>query len=63
MGLSVKSEVYGIIGFVVCAAILMFGQYHFGGTFDMVTALIVLISIAVYEIISNVTIDIEVSNK
>jgi hypothetical protein len=58
-----KSEVYGLIGFIVCAAILMYIQRYFGGSFDMVTALVVLISAVVFEVIYNTSIDIEVSNK
>jgi hypothetical protein len=57
-----KSEIHGLIGFVICAAILMYIQRYFGGSFDMITALVVLISVAVFEIIYNISIDIDASN-
>jgi hypothetical protein len=58
-----KSEVYGLIGFIVCASTLMYIQRYFGGSFDMVTALVVLVSGIVFEFIYNISVDIEVSNK
>jgi len=57
-----KSEVHGVIGFAIFIWVMIYIQQYFGGSFDMITALVVLISVAVFEIIYNISIDIDASN-
>jgi multisubunit Na+/H+ antiporter MnhG subunit len=58
-----KSEIYGYISFFIALLIMFSVQKHFGGFPDFVTAIIVIVAIAIQDIISNISVDIEVSNK